>query len=233
MELAVVYPVYNEVDILEDTARRTIEFLKETDINSFKTVFVTDGSTDGTQDEADRLEKEIHEVKHLRYGERLGKGLAFEKAFNEIEAEKFIYSDADLSTDLKHIRDAVNHLDNGHDIAAGSRRIDKDLDRGFRRKVPSIVFNELIRKGFGSRVRDHQCGFKAFNAEAVEDVFSEVEGDHWFWDAEMLVKAQRKGKSIREFSVDWEESSDSKVNVFRDSIYFLRKTVELRIELWR
>lgn len=233
MELAVVYPVYNEVEILEDTARRTIEFLKETDIESFKTVFVTDGSTDGTQDEADRLEKEIPEVKHLRFDRRLGKGLAFEKAFNKIEAEKFIYSDADLSTELKHIKDAVNHLENGHDIATGSRRMDKGLDRGFRREVPSIVFNELVRKGLGSNIRDHQCGFKAFNAEAVEDVFSEVGSDHWFWDAEMLVKAQRKDKDIREFSVDWEESSDSKVNVFRDSIYFLKKTVELRLELWR
>ena len=233
MELAVVYPVYNEVEILEDTAQRTIEFLKETEINSFKTVFVTDGSTDGTQEEADRLEKEIPEVKHLRFDRRLGKGLAFEKAFNEIDAEKFIYSDADLSTELKHIEDAVNYLENGHDIAAGSRRMDKGLDRGFRREVPSIVFNELVRKGLGSRIRDHQCGFKALNAEAVEDVFREVGSDHWFWDAEMLVKAQRKGKDIREFSVDWEESSDSKVNVFRDSIYFFKKTVELRIELWR
>lgn len=233
MELAVVYPVYNEVEILEDTAQRTIEFLKETDIDSFKVVFVTDGSTDGTQDEAERLEKEMPEVEHLRYEERLGKGLAFEKAFNEIEAEKFIYSDADLSTDIKHIQDAVNHLENEHDIAVGSRRLDKGLDRGFSREMPSIVFNELVRKGLGSEIRDHQCGFKAFDAEAVEDVFSEVGSDHWFWDAEMLVKAQREGKNIKEFSVDWEETSDSKVNVFRDSIYFFKKTVELRLELWR
>lgn len=233
MELAVVYPVYNEVEILEDTARRTIEFLKKTEIDSFQTVFVTDGSTDGTQDKADRLEKKIPEVKHLRFDRRLGKGLAFEKAFNSIDAEKFIYSDADLSTDLKHIRDAVKHLEDGHDIAAGSRRMKGGLERGLKREMPSIVFNELIRKGFGSKVRDHQCGFKAFNAEAIEDVFSEVDSDHWFWDAEMLVKAQRKGKNIKEFSVDWEESSDSKVNVFTDSIYFLRKTVELRLKLWR
>lgn len=233
MELAVVYPVYNEVEILEETASKTNEFLKETDINSHQIVFVTDGSTDGTQSEADRLEKKIPGVKHLRFDKRLGKGLAFEKAFKNFDAENFIYSDADLSTDLKHIKEAVKHLHNGKDIVVGSRRIDKEFKRGFRREIPSIVFNGLVRKCFGSNVRDHQCGFKAFNADAVDEVFSKVESDHWFWDAEMLVRAQRMDKTIKELSVEWEESTDSKVNIFRDSFYFLRKIVELRLKLWR
>jgi len=229
----VVYPVYNEVEILEDTAQKTIEFLRETEIDSFQIVLVTDGSTDGTQEEADRLEKEIPEIKHLKFDKRLGKGLAFEKAFQEVEAEKFVYSDADLSTELKHIEDAEKHLEKGYDIAVGSRRIEEGLDRGLKREMPSVVFNELIRKAFGSMIKDHQCGFKAFDSEAAEDVFSEVESSHWFWDAEMLVRAQRKDMDVKEFSVDWEESTDSKVSVFRDSVYFLRKTVELRINLWR
>lgn len=232
MELAVVYPVYNEAKILEETAVKTTEFLREKGHEDFGVIFVSDGSTDGTQKEADRLEEELPEVQHLRYDKRLGKGKAFEKAFENIDAEKFVYSDADLSTELKHLEDLEELLEDGYDIAVGSRRAKSGFERGIIREIPSIAFNELIRITFNSKIRDHQCGFKAFKADEVEELFEEVESEHWFWDAEMLVRAQRNDKDIKEFAVDWEEDSDSKVNVFKDSLYFLKKTGELRLKLW-
>jgi glycosyltransferase involved in cell wall biosynthesis len=234
MELAVVYPVYNEAEILRQTAEKTINYLKDQDLDNFTVVYVSDGSTDGTQDKADRLAEEVSEVQHLRYSERLGKGKAFEKAFYRINAEKFAYCDADLSTELKHLEDLQKLLDKGQQIAVGSRRISRGFERGFMREMPSIFFNELIAWLFGSGIKDHQCGFKGFRKEKdVEELFEEVESKHWFWDAEMLVRAQRKGLKIKEFTVKWEESSDSKVNVFSDSIYFLKETAKLRVKLWR
>jgi glycosyltransferase involved in cell wall biosynthesis len=233
MNLAVVYPVYNEAEILENTARKTIDQLKKQGLNDFKVVYVSDGSTDGTKKEADRLAEEIEKIQHLKYDERLGKGKAFEKAFQTIEAEKFFYCDADLSTELKHLQDLNKHLENGYSIAVGSRRISPGFERAIIRELPSIFFNELLRALFLSRIKDHQCGFKGFRKKDVKGLFDEVESEHWFWDAEMLVRAQRKGFRIKEFSVEWSEASDSKVNVFRDSLYFLKKTVELRVSLWR
>lgn len=233
MDLAVVYPVYNEVEILEETAEKTVQFLRNHDLN-FSVVYVTDGSTDGTQDEADRLAEEVPEVSHLEYGDRLGKGKAFERAFNEVDARKFAYCDADLSTELKHLEDLNGHLENGFSIVAGSRRLGPGFDRGPLREIPSIFFNELLRIVFGSGIRDHQCGFKGFRKEEkVQNLFKEVDSRHWFWDAEMLIRAQRKGIKIKEFPVEWSEASESKVNVFRDSLYFLKKTAELRVKLWK
>lgn len=233
MELAVVYPVYNEADILEEAANKTVNFLEDSDIRDFKVVFVSDGSTDGTQKKADKLEEKILEVKHVKHGERLGKGAAFEKAYRETEAEKIAYCDADLSTDLKHLEEAVKHLENGYSIVSGSRRVEKGLERGLRRELPSIFFNELMKKSFRSKIEDHQCGFKLFRTGDVEELFGKVDSSHWFWDAEMLVRAQRKGLEIKEFPVDWKDTKDSKVNVVKDSFYFLKKTCELRIKLWR
>jgi len=232
MELAVVYPVYNEVDLIKDTATRTIEFLRENIEDDFKVVFVTDGSTDGTQQEADRLAEDFDEVKHLEYDDRLGKGLAFEKAFENIDSEIFVYSDADLSTDLKHLEDIHGFLKE-NPIAIGSRRISSGFERGMFREIPSIFFNEMLRLSFMSEVKDHQCGFKGFRAQEVDGLFDEVDSDHWFWDAEMLVRAQRNNIDIKEFPVEWEEASDSKVSVFEDSMYFLKKIFELRVKLWK
>lgn len=232
MDLAVVYPVYNEVDLIRETAEETAEFLRASGFGDWKIVFVTDNCTDGTEELAEKLDEELEEVIHLGFSERLGKGLAFEKAFYSLDAEKFIYSDVDLSTDLKHIEDAVDHIGNGNDIAVGSRRKDNSIKRNFTREIPSIAFNELLRFGLGSKIKDHQCGFKAFDYEAVKDIIDDVESEHWFWDAEMLVKAQKEGKEIKEFSVEWKDNENSKVSVLTDSIYFLRKTAELRIKLW-
>lgn len=233
MNLAVVYPVYNEAEILENTAQKTIQALKDQGISNFKIVFVSDGSTDGTQKEADRLAEENEEVQHLRYDERLGKGKAFEKAFRNSDAEKFFYCDADLSTDLKHLKELDKHLENGYSIATGSRRISPGFKRGIIRELPSIFFNELLRALFHSRIKDHQCGFKGFRRKEVKDLFDKVESNHWFWDAEMLVRAQRKGLKIKEFPVEWSEASDSKIDVFSDSLYFLKKTLALRVKLWQ
>lgn len=232
MELAVVYPVYNEVDILDETATKTVEFLTENTEDDFKIIFVTDGSTDGTQKEADRLADKYGEVEHLEFDERLGKGLAFEKAFENIDSEAFVYSDADLSTDLKHLEDILTYLEE-NSIAIGSRRMSSGFERGLFREIPSIFFNELLRMSFRSNLKDHQCGFKGFRSSDVESLFKDIDSNHWFWDAEMLVRAQRKDIDIKEFAVDWNEASDSKVSVFQDSMYFLKKIFELRVKLWK
>jgi uncharacterized membrane protein YbhN (UPF0104 family) len=67
-----------------------------------------------------------------------------------------------------------------------------------------------------STVRDHQCGFKAFDRAVLFDLLDSVEDDHWFWDTEILVRAQRSGYRVREFPVEWTPQDDSKVDLVRD-----------------
>ncbi|MUV60535.1 flippase-like domain-containing protein, partial [Halobacterium sp. CBA1126] len=103
------------------------------------------------------------------------------------------------------------------DVATGSRWIPGErADRPAKRGVPSRGFNLAVRALLGSEVRDHQCGFKAFSREAFEALVDEVEDEHWFWDTEMLVRAQRHGFTVEEFPVDWTPRGDSKVDLVRD-----------------
>ncbi len=93
---------------------------------------------------------------------------------------------------------------------------DNVADRPAKRDVASRGFNGLTRFFLRSDLRDHQCGFKAFDRDALFDVLSNVEDNHWFWDTEVLVRAQRKGYRIKEFSVDWTPKGDTKVDLVRD-----------------
>lgn len=231
MELAVVYPVYNEVEYLEDAARKTKKKLEQLEVENYQIVFISDGSTDGTQEKADKLEENIEEVNHLNYNQRLGKGGAFEKAFEKTDAEKYAYCDVDLSTDLKHITEGLNHLED-YEIAVGSRRKSGEVIRDRQREIPSLMFNSMMKVVFRSEIDDHQCGFKFFRKEALEKLKTSVDNEHWFWDAEILVRAQNKGYDVKEFPVNWENRGESKVEVKKDSIYFLKKIVELRRQLW-
>ncbi|MFB6198543.1 MAG: glycosyl transferase, partial [Halobacteriaceae archaeon] len=104
-----------------------------------------------------------------------------------------------------------------YDVATGSRWMPGHrADRPAKRGIPSRAFNFLVRTFLGSNLRDHQCGFKALSREAFESLRVEVRDEHWFWDTEMLVRAQRQGFNVAEFPVEWTPRGDSKVDLFRD-----------------
>jgi hypothetical protein len=80
----------------------------------------------------------------------------------------------------------------------------------------------------GSKIRDHQCGFKAFRREPTLKLINDVGAKHWFWDTEILVRAARKGYKIKEIPVVWKSGRKTKVNLFKDS-YNMGKQV---FKLW-
>jgi hypothetical protein len=79
----------------------------------------------------------------------------------------------------------------------------------------------------GSKVKDHQCGFKAFKREALLQLLDEVAACHWFWDTELLVRASRKGYAIKEIPVEWKSPRGTKVRLLKDSFSMGGQTVKL------
>jgi uncharacterized protein (TIRG00374 family) len=78
------------------------------------------------------------------------------------------------------------------------------------------VYNGLVRLFLRSELKDHQCGFKAFDRDVLFELLGDVEDEHWFWDTELLVRAQRAGYRVREFPVEWTPKGDTKVDLVRD-----------------
>jgi hypothetical protein len=127
-------------------------------------------------------------------------------------------SDTDLATDMAHLEELIEAVRSGeYDLATGSRRMaESDAARPAKRDIPSAGFNGLVRLFLRSDLMDHQCGFKAFDREAMLELLDETQDRHWFWDTEVLVRAQRKGLRVKEFPVRWEPKGDSKVDLVRD-----------------
>jgi glycosyltransferase AglD len=218
VEISVILPAYNESRVIERNVKRTIEAVRKFS-HSYEVIIAEDGSTDGTDKISERLSKAYSCVRHLHGERRLGRGMALNRAFRESKGRVLVYMDVDLATDLRHLRPLYEAIDSeGYDLATGSRMLNESVvKRSSSRQISSEAYNFMVRHILGSRVRDHQCGFKAFRRSSALRLIKEVRAKHWFWDTEMLVRAARHGYRIKEIPVEWKGGRGTKVNILKDS----------------
>jgi glycosyltransferase involved in cell wall biosynthesis len=104
------------------------------------------GSTDATWVIADRLARELPEVRAVHM-ELPGRGRALRATWSQSEAEVLAYMDVDLSTDLNALLPLVAPLLSGHsDLAIGTRLArGSRVIRGPKRELISRGYNLLLR----------------------------------------------------------------------------------------
>jgi len=229
VQVSVVFPAYNEVDYLDAAVEKTAEALNGF-ADSYEIIIAEDGSKDGTAERSEELAQKYAFVRHIHRDERQGRGKALNNAFKQALGEVFVYMDLDLATDLKHLRQLAEAITmEGYDFSTGSRMLpESKVERSLRRKLSSKSFNFLVRSMLGSKLHDHQCGFKGFKRDPTLQLIEEVYARHWFWDTEILVRAQKKGFKVKEIPVEWKSARGTKVNLFKDS-YNMGKQV---FQLW-
>lgn len=221
VDVSVVLPAYNEAESLESTVTQTIATLDGfLPAGSYEVIIAEDGCTDETPAIAESLADKYQSVRHIHFAERQGRGRALRHAIEAANGSTVAYFDTDLSTDLKHLEELIDAIRTGTaDIATGSRLIpNHESQRAFKRSILSRGYNWLVRQLLRSDLYDHQCGFKAFDKQVILELLRDVKDNHWFWDTEILVRAQRDGYIIKEFPVDWSPDHDTSVDFIRDII---------------
>jgi len=212
--VSAVLPVYNDRAALEAAIPRSIEALEGIAPGRFEVIVAEDGSTDGSAALVEDLQASDPRIRLLHSDARLGRGKALNRAFEAARGTIVCYYDVDLATDMEQLGELVGAIAEGYDVATGSRLMpESEIVRSGEREVASRGYNLLVRTILKSRLHDHQCGFKAFNRERLLALLPAVSADHWFWDTEVLVRAQRKGYRIREFPVRWRQGRGTTVKV--------------------
>jgi glycosyltransferase involved in cell wall biosynthesis len=219
VEISVVFPAYNEANTLENAVKKVMKALEEI-TRSYEIVIAEDGSSDGTDKVAALLSEEYPLVKHLQSEKRLGRGAALKTAFKKAGGRILVYMDVDLATNVEQLKSLVRAVkEEGYDFATGSRMLaESKVERSRTRQISSKIYNFLVRAMLGSKVKDHQCGFKAFRREPLMHLLDEVAACHWFWDTEIIVRAIRRGYRIKEIPVEWTSGSETKVRLVKDSL---------------
>jgi glycosyltransferase AglD len=214
-EVSAIIPVFNDRPALEIALKSSLETLKGI-TREFEIIIAEDGSTDGSTELVRQYTVQEPRVRLLHHDERQGRGRALNQAIRESRGTVVCYFDVDLATDMKHLPALVSAIREGSDISTGSRLLPaSDTVRTGGREIASRSFNFLVRLFLGSRIYDHQCGFKAFNRERILPILTNIRSNHWFWDTEVLVRAQRAGYRVTELPVRWRAGKGTTVR-FKD-----------------
>jgi len=211
-EVSAVLPVYNDRVALKTAIPRSLEVLETIAPGRFELIVAEDGSSDGSTEFVREYEAKDPRVRLLHSDERLGRGRALNRAFTGAEGSVVCYYDVDLATEMRHLAELIGAIRDGYDIATGSRLLpESNINRSGGREIASSGYNMLVRTILGSSLHDHQCGFKAFRRDRLLTLLPSVTAGHWFWDTEVLVRAQKSGYRVQEFPVQWRQGAGTTV----------------------
>lgn len=224
----VVVPVYNEEQVLAQSIATARGFMKQNLAQEWRIVIADNASTDKTWEIAQALSQEHTDVVSIHLDEK-GRGRALRKAWLESTADIVSYMDVDLSTGLGALPELIRAIEEGCDIAVGSRLAPgSSLKRSFKRDFASRSYNLLIRVMFRTKFSDAQCGFKALSTKAAHELVPLIQDQKWFFDTELLILAEKKGYRIKDVPVVWTEDPDSRVSISRTAFDDLKGLLRMR-----
>ena len=232
VHLSVVIPAFDEVERLGPTLEQVRRFLNTRRFES-EVVVVVDGGRDGTLAMTRALAREWPALVVLHHDVNRGKGYSVRRGMLAARGRYRLFSDADLSTPIAEVERLIDALDGGADVAIGSRALaqsDVRVRQAWWRQSMGRVFNQIVRRVAVPDVRDTQCGFKCFRAEAAQRIFARQRMTRFSFDVELLWIARKLGCRVVEVPVTWINDPSSRVRPVRDSLRMLADLVRLRFD---
>jgi dolichol-phosphate mannosyltransferase len=210
MNVVIIIPTYNEkgnidrlIPILED---QIFPHIKN---HTMHILVADDNSPDGTADEVKTMMKKWKNIE-LSEGEKRGLGAAYIRgmsyAIDKMKADVMFEMDGDLSHDPKKIPEFLEKIDQGFDMAVGTRynnggSIPKNW--GFMRKVYSVMGNLVVRTILMRfSIHDWTGGYRILRKEVFLKEKDELTSFRTYtFQVSFLHKAVRDGFKVAEVPI--------------------------------
>ncbi|HEY4185217.1 MAG TPA: polyprenol monophosphomannose synthase [Polyangia bacterium] len=198
----IVIPTYNEHDSLVAIVAAVRAAVPDATV-----LIVDDNSPDGTGALADGLAAADANVRVMHRPGKQGLGRAYLDAFLSLLDEgweRIVQMDADFSHDPTDVPRLLRALDEGADLAVGSRYVrgGSTVNWGLRRKLISRGGSFYARRVLGIGVRDLTAGFKAWRSEALRRIpLREVGAKGYGFQIEMTYRALKAGARVVELPI--------------------------------
>ena len=202
--VTVAIPTYNEKENLPDIS-------KAVTAHGYRLLVVDDSSPDGTGELADRLAGDDGLISVLHRSKKEGLGPAYAAAFDKAladGAEIVIEMDADFSHDPADLPRLVEAIDEGADLAIGSRYVDggNTPDWPLTRRLISKGGNLYARIMLGIPAHDATAGFRAYRAEALQTIpYRAAQASGYAFQVEMAMRAYETGLRVVEIPITFRD----------------------------
>jgi glycosyltransferase involved in cell wall biosynthesis len=221
----VVIPVYNEERDLGPSVTRLYDFLHNNCPYRWRIMVADNASKDHTLEIAKDMAARFPDRVTYIHLDAKGRGRALKAAWQASDADVVSYMDVDLSTNLRHFMPMIEPLVRGeYHVATGSRLMPGSrVTRQLKREVVSRIYNLIVKLMFlRRRFSDAQCGFKALSRTAVQRLIPYIVDNNWFFDSELLLRAEQQGYRVWEVPVEWIEDLDTRVKIVSTAVEDLR-----------
>ncbi len=223
--LSLVVACYNEGGHLEHSVRDTLRVIDALHLDA-EIVFVDDASTDDTVAIIDRLiaresGRAFSKILHPR---NIGRGGTVRDGIRAARGEYVGFIDIDLEVAAFYLLPTLLALQEGYDVVT-VRRVYPITIRSLHRHFMTRGYRTLRQWMLPLTIADSEAGYKFFRRDKILPVLATTEDEGWFWDTEILVRAERAGLRLYEFPAVFlrNEAKPTTVRPVRDSLRYLWK----------
>jgi glycosyltransferase involved in cell wall biosynthesis len=233
--LSIVIPAYNESARIDGTLSRVMWCVEERGWDA-EVLVVDDGSSDDTPAIVQKWMRRYPRLHMVRNPGNRGKGYSVRNGLLQAAGEIVMFTDADLSSPIEEAELLIAAIDDGADVAIGSRWLDRQkqtIHQPLYRRFFGRCFNKVTRCVMGLPFKDTQCGFKAFKREAAQTIFRLQTIERWGFDPEILFIARKLKLKIVEVPVTWGHDARSRLSYIRDGMKMLEDMARIRANWMR
>jgi glycosyltransferase involved in cell wall biosynthesis len=210
-KICAIIPFYNEKDFLFDVVKETLNFVDNV-------IAVNDGSTDGSEETINNMER----VQVISLSHNYGKGFALQTGFNECIKHNYhavITLDADKQHEPAYIPNFILLL-NSFDVVIGNR-LNNTKDMPIQRILSNAITSLFLTLKTGKKILDSQCGYRAYKSDVLQRVKSFSSG--YEAESEMIIYCSRDDFTIGFVDISTIYGNEkSKINPFKAILGFLK-----------
>jgi glycosyltransferase involved in cell wall biosynthesis len=227
---SIVIPAYNEAKRLSSTLARVLHYVTAQQWEA-EVIVVNDGSSDRTPELVREAAEHCPFLRLIENPGNRGKGYSVRNGMLHANGELLLFTDADLSSPIEEAPKLFAAIEDGADVAIGSRWIRPETQtkrQSLVRQLYGRAFNVALRILLGLKQKDTQCGFKAFTRKAAQRIFPLQHIERWGFDPEILFLARRFGFRVDEVPVAWADVGGTRISPLRDGLRMVGEVLRIR-----
>lgn len=226
---SIVLPCYNDELSIKPSTERIMNILNVLQY-SYEIILIEDASNDNSKKEIKKLAKQYPKIIHAYYHDiNVGRGGTVKEGILKAHGEIVGFLDIDLEVSENYLPAFIRSIDNGFDVATGTR-IYKIDPSAILRFIGSLGYSILVRALLGLPFKDTEAGYKFFNRGKILKVLKSVKDKKWFFDTEILARSYMNNLKISEIPILFQRRPEKKstVKLFRDSCLYFVKLLEFK-----